>query len=88
MDYISSPQVQQVLKTITEEIGVVPQPDPFGYIKRLQEEFPYEKIVFSNDYYDILGLDRPDGTTSEWVENGTHEGKIEICFRTDKEIKI
>ena len=87
-DYISSPQVQQVLKTITEEIGVVPQPDPFGYIKRLQEEFPYEKIVFSNDYYDILGLERPDGTTSEWVENGTHEGKIEICFRTDKEIKI
>ena len=88
VDYISSPQVQQVLKTITEEIGVVPQPDPFGYIKRLQEEFPYEKIVFSNDYYDILGLERPDGTTSEWVENGTHEGKIEICFRTDKEIKI
>lgn len=30
VDYISSPQVQQVLKTITEEIGVVPQPDPFG----------------------------------------------------------
>ena len=80
--------LQQVIGWKREEFGVVPQPDPFGYIKRLQEEFPYEKIVFSNDYYDILGLERPDGTTSEWVENGTHEGKIEICFRTDKEIKI
>ena len=87
VDYISSPQVQQVLKTIAEKTGVVPQPDPFGYIKRLQEEFPYEKIAFSNDYYDTLGLERPDGTTPEWVENGTREVEIEICFRTEKEIK-
>ena len=65
----------------------IPQPDPFGYIKRLQEEFPYEKIAFSNDYYDTLGLERPDGTTPEWVENGTREVEIEICFRTEKEIK-
>ena len=79
--------LQQVLKTIAEKTGVVPQPDPFGYIKGLQEEFPYEKIAFSNDYYDTLGLERPDGTTPEWVENGTREVEIEICFRTEKEIK-
>lgn len=81
-EYIGSPQVQQVLKTIAEKTGVVPQPDPFGYIKRLQEEFSYERLSFSNDYYDTLGLERPDGSTPEWIENGTCEEKMEICFRT------
>ncbi len=71
-------------KPSRKKTGVVPQPDPFGYIKRLQEEFPYEKIAFSNDYYDTLGLERPDGTTPEWVENGTREVEIEICFRTEE----
>ncbi len=88
MDYISSPQVQQVLKTITEGNRGGPQPDPFGYIKRLQEEFPYEDCIFPTTTTISWDWNDPTVFLSEWVENGTHEGKDRNCFRTDKEIKI
>lgn len=61
-EYRSSPEVTQALRTIAEGLELTPMEDPFGVVKALQSQFPYEKIPFSNDYYDTLGLPRPDGT--------------------------
>lgn len=63
------PQVQQALETLCKGMGLTPLESPFDYIKALQQDFPYEKIPFSNDYYDTLGLERPDG--SQPPEQGT-----------------
>ncbi len=38
---------------------------PFEYIKDLQSKFPYEQILFTNEYYDILGIECPDRTVPE-----------------------
>ena len=46
-------------------LGITEMEHPFSYIKTLQADFPYNKIQFTNEYYDTLGLDRPDGTAPE-----------------------
>lgn len=66
--YAASPEVTAVLRAIGEHLDLTPMEDPFGYVKGLQTDFPYERIPFSNEYYDTLGLERPDGTEPE--ENG------------------
>lgn len=76
-DFVSSPEeqewkirpeVQGALDAIRKEIDVAPIDTPFEYIKDLQSNFPYERISFTNEYYDTLGIERPDGTEPE--ENG------------------
>lgn len=64
----SRPEVKGVLNTIRKEMDVVWIDAPFEYIKELQSSFPYDRILFTNEYYDTLGLERPDGTETE--ENG------------------
>ncbi len=54
-----------ILNKIQTKLGVQPMEHPFEYIKEVQKNFPYEKIEFTNEYYDTLGLERPDGTEPE-----------------------
>lgn len=35
--------------------------DPFENVKKLQAEFDYSKIRFTAEYYDVLGLELPEG---------------------------
>ncbi|MBE6038009.1 MAG: hypothetical protein E7218_02230 [Anaerofustis stercorihominis] len=39
-------------------LGVKEINDPFSYVKELQKDFDYSKIIFSDEYYDILGIER------------------------------
>lgn len=57
-----------MLRAMEAGLELTPMDDPFGYVKGLQTDFSYERIPFSNEYYDTLGLERPDGTEPE--ENG------------------
>lgn len=47
--------------------------------KDVQKGFPYDKIQVSNEYYDTLGLDRPDGTEPE--DQGFEFETVEIHLR-------
>ena len=58
--YLEKTEVVGILKFICERLDVSSMEDPFGYVKRLQQDFPYEKICFSDEYYDTLGLERLD----------------------------
>ena len=75
-EYRVRPEVQGVLSTIRKGIGIAPIDTPFEYIKDLQSNFPYEQIPFTNEYYDTLGIERPDGTEPE--ENGFEFRAVEI----------
>ena len=75
-EYRVRPEVQGVLSTIRKGIDIAPIDTPFEYIKDLQSNFPYEQIPFSNEYYDTLGIERPDGTEPE--ENGFEFRAVEI----------
>lgn len=56
------PEVQLILTSIRQKLGVAPATDPFGAVKNLQSGFPYDQIPFSNEYYDMLGLPHPNGS--------------------------
>ena len=79
-EYRVRPEVQGVLSTIRKGIDITPIDTPFEYVKDLQSNFPYEQIPFTNEYYDTLGIERPDGTEPE--ENGFEFRTVE--FKVDK----
>lgn len=88
-DFVSSPEeqgnrvrpeVQSVLNTIRKEMDAASIDTPSEYIKELQSNFPYEQISFTNEYYDTLGMERPDGTEPE--ENGFEFETV--AFKFDK----
>lgn len=59
------PEQQIVLDTLKEKLNLEPLENPFEYVKSIQDNFDYSKINFSSEYYDTLGLERPDGSESE-----------------------
>ena len=75
-EYRVRPEVQGVLSTIRKGIDIAPIDTLFEYIKDLQSNFPYEQIPFTNEYYDTLGIERPDGTEPE--ENDFELRAVEI----------
>ena len=59
------PEQAKVLKIVAEELKLQPMEKPYEYVKAVQELFDDGKIKYSNEYYDVLGLERPDGSESE-----------------------
>ena len=51
--------------------------DPFSYIKGVQASFDGGKLRYTNEYYDTLGLPRPDGSEPPASE---HEFATIITF--------
>ncbi|MBQ7875245.1 MAG: hypothetical protein IJ306_08850 [Oscillospiraceae bacterium] len=51
-----------VLDKIQNELSLEPMENPFEYVKKLQADFDYGKIKFTGEYYDVLGLEPPEGT--------------------------
>ena len=39
-------------------MDIPPIEDPFEYVKALQKDFDYSRIVYSDEYYDVLGIER------------------------------
>lgn len=76
--YKARPEVKGVLNAIREEMDAALIDAPFEYVKDLQSYFPYEQIPFTNEYYDTLGIERPDGTEPE--ENRFGFKTVEIKF--------
>lgn len=50
---------QEVLDTITEKLKLEPMAAPYQYVKQLQAQFDDSKIKFTDEYYDVLGLELP-----------------------------
>ena len=48
----------KVLNVISKEFNILPMEDPFGYVKELQKDFDGSLIEYSDEYYDILGIER------------------------------
>lgn len=58
----SPPTVQQqaVLDLIQQRLDLTPMPQPFGYIKRLQDEFDYSCIEFGRTYHELVLGEQPN----------------------------
>lgn len=70
---------QPVLDRIERELGIKPMENPFEYVKKLQSDFDYSKIRFTEEYYDVLGLEPPEGVLeTERVYRGFETVEIKI----------
>ena len=64
-DYIKSSddtyycERKEIFGYIKDELNIGLMYDPFEYVKELQEGFPYDKILFSDEFYDWTGRERP-----------------------------
>ena len=46
---------KRIFEHIKEVLNIKQIDDPYGYVRDLQKDFPYEKIPFSAAYYDCTG---------------------------------
>ncbi len=67
------PEQKNILDRIKAELKLTPMENPYEYVKAVQEQYDDSKIKFTNDYYDTLGLERPDGSENDvqYVEFAT-----------------
>ena len=64
-DNAKHPEQEKVLEEIKAALKLEPMENVYEYVKAVQEQFDDSKIKFSNEYYDTLGLERPDGSDNE-----------------------
>ena len=69
-----------VLEKIKMELGISPMEDPYGYVKEVQKNFDRSKIIYSDAYYETLGMQR-DGSPLE-MEKETW--KMEFVIETEE----
>ena len=55
---IQTTEQKKLLSFLEKELHIVAMDDPFEYVKELQSDFDYSKIQFSDEYYDVLGIER------------------------------
>lgn len=53
---------EAVLVVIAKELELTPMEYAYEYVKQIQEHFDTTEIQYSDEYYDTLGLERPNGT--------------------------
>lgn len=58
LSYDNSEEVMAVLNTIRTNLGISEMENPFEYIKDVQKNFPYERIKFSDEFYEVTGSER------------------------------
>lgn len=58
-------ETAQTLKRLETELGIFPAESPYTAIRALQAEFDYGRIPFTAEYYETVGLPRPE-TQPEW----------------------
>lgn len=71
------------LRRLQTELKLQPMEQPYDYVKALQESFDSSKLQYSNEYYDTLGIPRPDG--SELEEQGWDFEDVYVYVRRDEE---
>ena len=49
---------KELLSLLGKELNLTPMANPFEYVKALQAGFDDSKISYSDEYYDVLGIER------------------------------
>lgn len=58
VEFTSKKEVCVVLDTIHKELNIEMIEDPFGYVKNVQKDFPYNMIRYKDEFYEITGIER------------------------------
>lgn len=76
-----SSEAREALVLIARELHLAPMEDPYGYVKEVQQAFDGSKIQYSGEYYDVLGLEPPNGwSDGDEEETATQTATVEYYF--------
>jgi hypothetical protein len=57
-DETESPDWANALRTLHTDLALMPHPNPYHHVKSLQSAFDHTTIPFSDEYYDLTGIER------------------------------
>ena len=43
---------------LEKELQITAMQEPYEYVRELQSDFDYSKIEYSDEYYEVLGIER------------------------------
>ena len=67
------------------ELGLLPMENPFEYVKAVQKDFDGSKIKYSDEYFEVTGIENPNGTgTSDKPLLEFEPVTIEIYHKDDR----
>lgn len=69
-----TPEQRQVIDQLSGKLGLVPMPQPFEYVRKLQTEFDYSRIPFKKDYWEWV----PKNESGE--QNRDLSGKWKVYY--------
>lgn len=72
---------EKVLEKICSELKIEPMKNVFEYVKKLQEDFDYTKLKYSSEYYDVLGLEPPEGMETLHREEVSFEAEVFVVLK-------
>ena len=52
------------LQQLQYELGLLPADNPFEYVKAIQKDFDGSKIQYSNEYYEVTGMENLNRTVT------------------------
>lgn len=61
---VRSAQQECLLSLLERELNLTPMENPFEYVKALQANFDGGRIQYNDEYYDVLGIERPNEGSS------------------------
>ena len=76
---LRTPELTQTLMRIAEEFGLEAMEDPYDYVKTLQQEIDDSKIRYTDEYYDVLGIQR-EGMEDETDVDERPTAEAGVCF--------
>lgn len=55
---IQTEKQKKVLERLSTELHLTGMENPYEYVKAVQKDFDMSKIEYSDEYYDVLGIER------------------------------
>ncbi|MCI8739523.1 MAG: hypothetical protein HFG10_05370 [Oscillibacter sp.] len=50
------------VQQLQRELGLLPMENPFEYVKAMQKDFDGSNIQYSDEYFEVTGIENPRGT--------------------------
>ena len=50
------------VQQLQSELGLLPMENPHEYVKAIQKDFDGSKIQYSDEYFEVTGIENPNGT--------------------------
>lgn len=57
---IQTEKQKAVLMLLGKELELYPMESPFEYVKAIQKDFDDSHLKFSDEYYEVLGIEKND----------------------------